>query len=245
MTETNIVFVLSTSANLPDHHREEENKQAWDRLYASTDDLVWGNIELPFVGQSLNFLRENRLLPDAPAILDAATGEGRNLPALLRASRHVTACDASAAALTKLNRRFGDRVTTVECDLAQMPFPSGTFDLVFACDIIETLPNLEDVLLEMARILRTDGFLVANVPDFDDGISGTDMNPLSTNEFLYQGSYYFRFQNEKDFMHILDHCGFSLISCEATTWWEQPHPGFRNDVHCHTSRIVIASRRLS
>ena len=241
MSTINSIF---TSAIIADHDREEANKQAWDRLYASTDDLVWGDAELPFVGESLDYLNANRLLPDNPAILDAATGEGRNLPALLRASTNVTACDSSLAALAKLRRRFGNRVATVECDLAQMPFPSGTFDMVLACDIIETLPNLEDVLLETARILRIGGVLVANVPDFDDGISGTQMNPLSANEFLYQGNYYFRFQNEKEFVQILDHCGFSLVSCEPTTWWEPPHPGFRNDVHSHTSRIILATRRM-
>jgi len=241
MSTINSIF---TSAIIADHDREEANKQAWDRLYASTDDLVWGDAELPFVGESLDYLNANRLLPDNPAILDAATGEGRNLPALLRASTNVTACDSSLAALAKLRRRFGNRVATVECDLAQMPFPSGTFDMVLACDIIETLPNLEDVLLETARILRIGGVLVANVPDFDDGISGTQMNPISANEFLYQGNYYFRFQNEKEFVQILDHCGFSLVSCEPTTWWEPPHPGFRNDVHSHTSRIILATRRM-
>jgi SAM-dependent methyltransferase len=242
MTQQDFVIASSSIAGLS--HREEANKLAWDRLYASTDDLVWGAAELPFVGESLRFLHANRLLPDNPAILDAATGEGRNLPALLRAGSIVTACDASPAALNKLNQRFGDQVATVECDLARMPFSSGTFDMVLACDIIETLPNLEDVLLETARILRMGGVLVANVPDFDDGISGTEMNPLSSNEFLYQGNYYFRFQNEKEFLQILDHCGFSLISCEPTTWWEPPHPGFRNDVHSHTSRIVMATRRI-
>ena len=238
------IHSVFTSSIIADHDREEANKQAWDRLYASTDDLVWGDAELPFVGESLDYLNANRLLPDNPAILDAATGEGRNLPALLRASTNVTACDSSLAALAKLRRRFGNRVATVDCDLAQMPFPSGTFDMVLACDIIETLPNLEDVLLETARILRIGGVLVANVPDFDDGISGTQMNPLSANEFLYQGNYYFRFQNEKEFVQILDHCGFSLVSCEPTTWWEPPHPGFRNDVHSHTSRIILATRRM-
>ncbi len=243
MTKPNFVLASSASADL--QNREEANKVAWDRLYASTDDLVWGDVDLPFVSESIDLLRSRRLLPDNPAILDAATGEGRNLPALLRASSHVTACDASAAALGKLSQRFGNRVAAVECDLARMPFPSGTFDLVLACDIIETLPNLEDVLLEISRILRAGGVLVANVPDFDDGISGTEMNPLSANEFLYQGSYYFRFQNEKEFLQIMDQCGFSLISCEPTTWWEPPHPGYRNDVHSHTSRIVIASRKIS
>jgi len=224
--------------------REEANKAAWDRLYASTDELVWGDGALPFVEESLQSLKANDMMPEDARILDAATGEGRNLPTLLRASSNVTACDASPAALTKLNSRFGDQVKTVECDLAQMPFESYGFDVILACDIIETLPNLKEVLLEMARVLRPGGILIANVPDFDDGISGTEMQPLETGDFLYQGNYFFRFQNEADFAQTLCQSGFNLISCEPTTWWEEAHPGFRDGVHSHTSRIVIASHRI-
>lgn len=221
---------------------EENNKAAWDRLYASTDKLVWGDHPLPFVGEAIRLLRSKDLLPDNPAMLDAATGEGRNLPTLLDASPNVTACDASPAALAKLRSRFGEAVGTVECDLARTPFPGFSFDMILACDIIETLPNLEEVLLEMNRVLRPSGVLVANVPDFDDGISGTDMRPLKSGDFLYQGDYFFRFQNEIEFLDTMRRCGFSLISCEATTWWEPPHPGYRDTTHSHTSRIVIASR---
>lgn len=223
---------------------EETNKAAWNRLYASTERLVWGDAPLPFVGEAIRFLRSKEFLPNGPTILDAATGEGRNLPSLLDASSNVTACDASPAALSKLHSRFGESVRTVECDLARMPFPGFSFDMILACDIIETLPNLEEVLLEMNRVLRPSGILVANVPDFDDGISGTDMRPLESGDFMYQGDYFFRFQNESEFMATMQRCGFSLISCEATTWWEPPHPGYRDCTHSHTSRIVIASRLI-
>lgn len=243
MTQPN--EMISTSAGYDQQDRAKVNQVAWDQLYASTGDLVWGDTELPFVGEALGVLFSNNILADNPAILDAASGEGRNLPTLLRASTNVSACDSSASGLLKLKNRFGNQVKTVECDLTRMPFVSGSFDVVLACDVIETLPNLHDVLLEIARILRVGGVLIANVPDFDDGISGKDMRPLSSNEFLYQGSYFFRFQNEMEFLGILEQCGFSLISSQSTTWWEPPHPGFRDDVHSHTSRIVLASRKIA
>ena len=222
----------------------ESNKAAWNRLYASTDGLVWGDSPLQFVEEAIRILQAKELLPENPAILDAATGEGRNLPILLNVSPNIAACDASPSALAKLKKRFGAAIETVECDLARMPFQGFSFDMILACDIIETLPNLEEVLLEMRRVLQPSGILVANVPDFDDGISGTDMRPLESGNFLYQGDYFFRFQNENEFMEMMRRCGFSLISCEPATWWEPPHPGFRDHVHSHTSRIIIASRAV-
>ncbi len=233
---------ISTDSISAESQLSEVNKSAWDRLYASTDELVWGDNALPFVEDAIRFLRSADMLPQKPAMLDAATGEGRNLPTLLAATTDVTACDASPAALAKLASRFGDRVGAVECDLALMPFPAFSFDMILACDIIETLPNLEEVLREMNRVLRPGGVLVANVPDFDDGISSTDMQPLETGNFMYKGDYFFRFQEESEFVATMERAGFRLISCEPTTWWEPPHPGYRDEVHSHTSRIVIASR---
>ncbi len=235
----------NTSFSLAETHElEESNKAAWDRLYASTDDLVWGNRPLPFVEQSIRKLRALDQLPETPRILDAATGEGRNLPTLLQTSPTVTACDASPAALAKLGARFGEAVSPVECDLAAMPFASYYFDLVLACDIIETLPNLEQVLSEIARILRPGGVLIANVPDFDDGISSENMEQLPSGEFLYQGNYFFRFQKESEFVAIMNRCGFDLISSESETWWEDAHPGYRHGIHSHTSRIILAVHKM-
>ena len=224
--------------------REEMNKAAWDRLYAATDELVWGEDSLPFVAKSLAWLADEGLLPRSAKILDAASGEGRNLPALLAVSSSVTACDASAAALNKLSKRFGNQIETVECDLARMPFQSFGFDLMLACDIMETLPNLVEVLTEMRRVLRPGGVLIANVPDFDDGISGEAMQPLPSGEFLYQGNYFFRFQKESEFVEIMTQCGWNLISSVSETWIEGPHPGYRDGVHSHTSRVIIAQHRI-
>lgn len=225
-------------------HHSETNKAAWERLYAGTDDLVWGPDALDFVGESLDWLEQQDLLPSHPRILDAATGEGRNLPALLKVSDQVTACDASVTALNKLSARFGDRVDVVECDLVQTPFPSFHFDFILACDIMETLPNLEAVLRELARILQPGGVLLCNVPNFDDGISGDDMEPLPNGGFLYQGDYFFRFQSEASFLDILRRSGFEKVYSNTATWIEYAHPGFREGEHSHTSRIIIAQRIL-
>ncbi|MGL6225072.1 MAG: class I SAM-dependent methyltransferase [Thermoguttaceae bacterium] len=225
-------------------HHSEANKAAWERLYAGTEDLVWGTDALEFVSESLNWLGQQDLLQPHPRILDAATGEGRNLPALLKVSERVTACDASVTALNKLHTRFGDQVDVVECDLAQTPFPSFHFDCILACDIMETLPNLEEVLREMARVLRIGGVLLCNVPNFDDGISGEDMEPLPNGGFLYQGDYFFRFQSEASFLDILRRCGFQKVYSNTATWTEYAHPGFRDGEHSHTSRIIIALRIL-
>ncbi len=216
---------------------EQLNKQAWDALYGQTDQLIWGNEPLQFVQQA--FERISPFLPKQPLLLDAATGEGRNLPFLFQFSDRVIACDASRNALDKLNRSFPD-VRTELCDLAATGFPAGSFDSVLACDVIETLPNLSEVLAEFHRIIKPRGFLVCNVPDMQDGIAGQNMEQIEHDEFMYQNRFFFRFQTKNEFIDFLIESGFRVCHDFSSTWTENAHPEYRQEAHSHTSRIFIA-----
>jgi SAM-dependent methyltransferase len=55
----------------------------------------------------------------------------------------------------------------VAADLANpLPFGEDTFDTVLATDILEHVPRPEALMNEIARVLRTDGYLVLSVPFF-------------------------------------------------------------------------------
>lgn len=226
------------TVSLETKEMELANMQAWDSLYGQTTELIWGTEPLPFVRTALKAI--SSFLPSSPLILDAATGEGRNLPTLLEFSQRVIACDSSHCALEKLQHRFSAEVRTELCDLADMPFNSHQFDCILACDVIETLPNLSDVLQEFGRILKPNGFLICNVPDMEDGIAGHDMEHLQENEYLYQNRFFFRFQETSDFLDFLGGNGLTLFDHFSDTWLEEAHPEYRQERHSHTSRIIIA-----
>ena len=219
---------------------ELANKQAWDSLYGQTSELIWGSEPLAFVRTALEKITP--YLPGKPLLLDAATGEGRNLPTLLEFTHRVVACDSSCHALEKLRRRFPDSVRTELCDLAETPFDTNRFDAILACDVIETLPNLSEVLREFCRILRPGGFLICNVPDLRDGIAGQDMEMLGGSEYLYQNRFFFRFQQKEDFIEFLDDNGMKMSANFSDTWTEAPHPEYRQEEHSHTSQIIIARK---
>ncbi|MDO5554567.1 MAG: class I SAM-dependent methyltransferase [Planctomycetia bacterium] len=219
---------------------EQENKQAWDTLYGQTDELIWGNEPLEFVRTALSAISPR--MPENPVLLDAATGEGRNLPILFEFSRNVVACDSSSHALRKLRLRFPEQVQTEECDLARTVFHPNSFDAILACDVIETLPNLGDVLAELHRILKPGGFLICNVPDMQDGIAGQNMERIDETEFMYQNQYFFRFQDKSDFVQFLSETGLVLERNFTATWMEEAHPQYREEAHSHTSQIIIAQK---
>lgn len=214
-----------------------KNKAAWDDLYASTPDLIWGHEPVGFLAAMLPDFRD---LP-AGAVLDAAAGEGRNLPLLINQGRSVVAADSSTAALSKIPPSIADSIEKLTCDLAAIPRPDASFAFILASDIIETLPDPVPVLREMARLMMPSGKLLVNIPDPDDDVAGVDMQPLGEG-WTYREKYYFRFYLPDETESLLKTAGLRIVHQEVCTWTEDHHPHFRAEPHRHRSRVLIAER---
>jgi SAM-dependent methyltransferase len=217
-----------------------QNKRAWDRLYGSTDHLIWGDAPTGFLPEALRDAVAG--LPSKLRVLDAGTGEGRNLELLLGIADEVHACDASDHALQKIPTEVAGRVQARHCDLAELPYEEGSFDLVLAVDVVETLPVPAVVLLEFSRVLRAGGMLVCNIPGPEDGIAGVEMEPIDESSYLFRGRYFYQFLEEPQAVALLSACGLEVRSVRLHTWTEPAHPNFRDAPHSHTSRVFIAER---
>jgi SAM-dependent methyltransferase len=217
---------------------DEDNRSAWDTLYASTADLIWGSKPVAFLPR---YLPVARSLPPGD-VLDAAGGEGRNLSLLLRLDRPVTLCDSSPAALAKIPPGLARRATIVECGLAAIPLPTARFAFILVSDAVETLPTPGPALAELRRLLVPGGLLLANVPDRDDGIAGQDMEPLDGAGWLYRHRYFYRFYSRAEAEAMLIGAGLEIVSSGDCCWCEPAHPHFRNSAHLHRSRIFLARR---
>jgi SAM-dependent methyltransferase len=223
---------------LPVPTLNEDNKSAWDHLYASTPDLIWGREPVGFLRACLPRAAE---LPPGE-VLDAGAGEGRNLPLLLSLGRPVSACDASVAALAKVPAASARRVTPIACELSCIPRPDATFAFVLLSDTLETLPEPLPVLQELRRVLAPGGLLLANIPDCDDEVFGVDMEPAGDTGWLYRHRYYYRFYSRPAAEALLGEAGFEAVSGRECAWTEPAHPHFRAEPHCHRSRIFLARR---
>jgi diaminopimelate decarboxylase len=217
------------------------NQQAWDRLYGSTRELVWGAGPLPFLS---DFIDDFRAVLRAPSrLLDAGTGEGRNLASLLRCGAdEVHALDSSAHALGKISADLRARVQCRQAELSATGYPDAFFDGIAMLDVIETLPNSAAVLRELARVLKRGGLLLCNIPGLDDGAAGIDMQAIGRNAFLYQRSYYFQFIERHEAEALMTRAGFEVLRSCRCHWHEQPHPGFRHEPHLHVSQILLVRR---
>ncbi len=96
-------------------------------------------------------------------VLDLGAGTGDLSDALWRAgARRVTALDVSDAMLRRAADKFGSGcIDWVQGDAQRLPFADASFDAVASAFVLRNLPDLHGSLIEMARVLRPSGRLVA------------------------------------------------------------------------------------
>ncbi|MCC5790284.1 MAG: methyltransferase domain-containing protein [Opitutales bacterium] len=221
------------------------NRDSWESLYASTSESVWGHEPMPFLEEFRDKVTE--ALVEPVRLLDAGTGEGRNIPFLLRLGEaEVVALDAANAALQKIPPHLKAQSFLREGLLHATGLPSGYFDFILLLDVAETLPDLSRVLTELWRILKPGGLLLCNFAAEEDGVAGIDMNPVHSEQgFLYQGRYFFRFCSAKEAETTMRAAGFTVRESRLCSWEEAPHPGFREEEHLHRSHVLLVQRPLA
>ncbi len=102
----------------------------------------------------------------APLVLDVATGTGRLPRAVLRQPPFqglVIGLDLSRGMLRQAVRRtaqFADRVTFIWQGASGLPFQDNAFDAVTCLESLEFMPDPQQVLEELVRVLRPGGVLL-------------------------------------------------------------------------------------
>ncbi|HKG35300.1 MAG TPA: methyltransferase domain-containing protein [Solirubrobacterales bacterium] len=154
----------TTTARDPERIRDVNTR--YHDAAAETYDSKWG-IDYGRVGRRqvrAKLAKALGALPPAPfdSALEIGAGTGYfslNL-AQLGLIRRATATDISPGMLAALNasaERLDVEVDTVCSDAEQLPFPDGSFDLVFGHAVLHHIPDLGAAFAEFRRVLRPAG----------------------------------------------------------------------------------------
>ena len=109
-------------------------------------------------------------------VLDLGCGFGRHAYQAARLGAEVVAFDFGADEVRKVQDTFGamavageldpveSRVGAVRGDALALPFADDAFDRVIASEILEHIPDDEQAMAELARVLRPGGTMAITVP---------------------------------------------------------------------------------
>ena len=101
-------------------------------------------------------------------VLDIASGEGYGSAMLAAAkARSVVGVDISAEAVRHAQRTYGGtkNLRYIEGSATAIPLADASIDVVVSFETIEHLVEQEEMLMEIRRVLRPDGFLVMSSPN--------------------------------------------------------------------------------
>jgi SAM-dependent methyltransferase len=137
-------------------------------LAAADYDSKWG-IDYGEAGQGQVIGKLAKALGEEPGpyprSLEIGAGTGYFSLNLLRAGviGEAVASDISPGMLETLSEsaaRLGLEVETIRCEADRLPFPDGSFDLVFGHAVLHHLPDLVAAFAEFERVLRPGGTLI-------------------------------------------------------------------------------------
>jgi ubiquinone/menaquinone biosynthesis C-methylase UbiE len=105
-------------------------------------------------------------------VVDVGCGTGRHALRMAAQAAHVTGVDFSTGMLGRLRAKLeqsdsaaASRLELIEHDIATgLPLADQSFDLALVCLVLEHLPNLDEMLAELARVVVPGGRVV--IADF-------------------------------------------------------------------------------
>lgn len=100
--------------------------------------------------------------PPEKKVLEVGCGQGFNTFFLARRN-YALGVDISEGDLMIARKRYPE-VMFIRMDSETLAFTDEAFDEIYALDVLEHVNNLESVLIEIKRVLKKSGRLVANIP---------------------------------------------------------------------------------
>ncbi|MCI0687683.1 MAG: class I SAM-dependent methyltransferase [Sporichthyaceae bacterium] len=220
----------------------------WDGAYDPTQlqghGNLWGDPPVPYAETAARLFADH----SAKVVLDLPCGDGRNLPPLAGGASILLAGDTSPNAMAIAERvaakaGIRDKAIFVKVDAFDTGLLDNSVDGIFCWDLLGHLTNPEDALLEMYRITRPGGHIVANMWTMNDcQVTDPNIRKTGPREFIDHFEFYCKFYDRDDLEALLSSVGMTASSIDVDTWWEPPHAEYRTYDHQHESLIFTVEK---
>ena len=134
-----------------------ERKNFWDRNAGLYDRFMRKD------GAAYERMYERtRPVVKAKTVLELASGTGLVAKHIVNAAAHIEATDASAEMIAeaKQDNRSVKLYFSVQ-DMFRLPYADESFDVVIVSNALHIVPQPENALAEIKRVLKDDGVLIA------------------------------------------------------------------------------------
>lgn len=134
-------------------------KSFYNRYWKKQDVLNDFHYKLPIIKKMIP--REGSL-----KVLDFGCGKGTILSQVLKVnpSLQATGADVSGEALKLAKKRLKKCKFIQIREGESLPFRTGSFDFILACDVLEHIYDTEQIFYELRRILKKGGKILITVP---------------------------------------------------------------------------------
>ena len=101
-----------------------------------------------------------------PRVLEVGYGSGVLLKTLASLSKELCGVDfhSNISPVEEMMRREGFRAQLCQGDVRKLDFPDNSFDAVFCYSTLEHIPETNQAVSELARILKPDGTAIIGFP---------------------------------------------------------------------------------
>jgi len=134
-----------------------KHKNFWDRNASLYDRFMRKD------GAAYEMMYEMiRPVVKAKTVLELATGTGLIARHIVNAAAHIEATDASAEMIAEAKRdNHSAKLHFSVQDMFRLPYADESFDVVIVSNALHIVPQPENALAEIKRVLKDDGVLIA------------------------------------------------------------------------------------
>lgn len=136
----------------------------YDADYFKTVDRSYNSFDILRLKTVVNILKD---LPKGGSCLDAGSGAGHYLDFLAERFSAVVGLEFSKAGIKKSKSNGKKKPAIINGSLLDiLPFQNERFDFILCSETLEHLYELNKVLPELKRVLKSKGLLLVTVPNF-------------------------------------------------------------------------------